>query len=139
VARPLDEVFDFFSSAENLERITPPWMRFRILTPRPIAMKPGARVSYRLRVHGIPVRWLTVIEKWTPPSGFVDVQKEGPYRLWRHTHRFRALDGGTAVTDDVEYALPLGILGRVAHRLQVARDLKEIFDYRAECIRQLFP
>jgi ligand-binding SRPBCC domain-containing protein len=128
--RPIAEVFDFFSRAENLERLTPPWMRFRILTPLPIEMKKSALISYALRVHGVPVRWLTEIESWNPPAEFVDVQLWGPFKLWRHTHRFASVDGGTRIEDRVEYALPFGRLGQLVHRLQVARDLARIFDYR---------
>jgi ligand-binding SRPBCC domain-containing protein len=138
IAKPIGEVFDFFSRAGNLERITPPWMRFRILTRSPISMKAGTTISYKLRVHGISIEWLTVIEKWTPPSEFIDIQKTGPYQFWRHTHRFYERDGGTVATDYVEYALPFGILGRLVNRLQVARDLKSIFDYRSERIQELF-
>lgn len=139
VPRSIEEVFDFFSRAENLERITPPWMHFRILTTRPIQMQPGAAIAYALRVRGIPLRWLTEIERWNPPYEFVDVQAEGPYKLWRHTHRFAEADGGTSIGDVVEYALPLGPLGRLVHRFQVARDLEQIFDYRAQRVRSLFP
>jgi hypothetical protein len=137
VPQPLPQAFEFFSRAENLERITPPWMRFRILTPQPIRMKPGATIAYALRVRGIPLRWLTVIESWNPPFEFVDVQARGPYRFWRHTHRFTEAEGGTSIVDTVEYALPFGLLGRLVHRLQVARDLARIFDYRAQRVQDL--
>ncbi|HEX8984528.1 MAG TPA: SRPBCC family protein [Bryobacteraceae bacterium] len=137
VPRPLAEVFDFFSRAENLERITPPWMRFRILTPPPITMKEGAAIAYALRVRGVPVHWLTEIERWNPPFEFVDVQTKGPYKLWRHTHRFAELEGGTSIVDTVQYALPFGLLGQLVHRLKVARDLSEIFDYRAQRVGTL--
>jgi len=133
----LPVVFDFFARAGNLEQITPPWMRFRILTPPPIIMKPGATIAYSLRVRGIPFRWLTQIERWDPPYGFVDVQVKGPYRLWRHSHRFSERDGGVLIANVVEYALPFGPLGRLFHRLQVARDLEGIFDYRAQRVRAL--
>jgi ligand-binding SRPBCC domain-containing protein len=136
--RPVPEVFDFFSRAENLEQITPPWMQFRILTPQPIQMRAGALILYALRVRGIPLRWVTEIEQWNPPHQFVDCQAKGPYRLWRHTHTFTAVDGGTSIVDNVEYALPFGPLGRLIHRLQVARDLAQIFDYRQQRIRTLF-
>jgi len=139
VPRPCPAVFEFFSRPENLERITPPWMRFRILTPPPIAMREGAAIAYALRVHGIPLRWLTEIERWNPPHEFIDVQAKGPYRLWRHTHRFSEVEGGTCIVDRVEYALPFGPLGRLVHRLQVARDLGRIFDYRAQCVQSLLP
>jgi ligand-binding SRPBCC domain-containing protein len=138
VPHPRPKVFDFFSRAENLERLTPPWMRFRILTPPPIEMKQGATISYSLRVRGIPLRWLTEIESWNPPSEFIDVQAKGPYKLWRHTHRFIETDGGTSIVDMVDYALPFGLLGRLVHRLQVARDLSRIFDYRAQRIQTSF-
>jgi ligand-binding SRPBCC domain-containing protein len=137
IPRPLPAVFDFFSRPENLEQITPPWLRFRILTPPPIAMKKGAVIEYALRVRGFPMRWLTEIERWDPPHGFVDVQRKGPYRLWRHTHRFFEADGGTRIVDDVAYALPFGPLGSLVHRFQVARDVSKIFDYRTERVRSL--
>ncbi len=137
VAFPLAQVFDFFSKAENLEVLTPPWLHFRILTPRPIKMRQGATIAYQLRLRGIPVRWFTKIQLWRPPYEFVDVQLEGPYRLWHHTHRFEEYDGGTRIVDIVRYALPFGQLGRLVHRLQVARDLAKIFDYREQRVRAL--
>lgn len=130
-------VFDFFSRAENLEQITPPWMHFRILTQPPIVMKPGATIAYSLRVRGIPLRWLTEIERWDPPYEFIDIQAKGPYTVWRHTHRFSEVGGGTRIADTVDYALPFGLLGRLVHRLRVARDLEEIFDYREQQVRAL--
>ena len=139
VPHPLPVIFDFFSRAENLERITPPWMRFRILTSPPIEMKQGAKIAYALRVRGIPLRWLTEIERWNPPCEFIDVQAKGPYQFWRHTHRFSEVEGGTLIVDTVHYALPFGLLGRLVHRVQVARDLSKIFDYRAQRVRALFP
>jgi ligand-binding SRPBCC domain-containing protein len=137
VARPLAEVFEFFSRAENLEAITPPWLRFQIEPPQPVEMRAGAEIAYRLRVHGIPLRWLTEIEVWRPPHEFVDVQLEGPYRLWRHRHRFTEVAGGTRIEDAVEYTLPFGPLGRLAHRLLVAHDVARIFDYRERQVRRL--
>jgi ligand-binding SRPBCC domain-containing protein len=138
VPHPLPEVFDFFSRAENLELLTPPWLRFRMLTLPPIHMQQGGTIEYALRIHGIPVRWLTEIEHWNPPYEFIDVQLKGPYRTWRHTHRFTAVEGGTSIVDMVRYELPLGMLGRMAHRLQVARDLSRVFDYRAGRVRDRF-
>lgn len=137
VACPLAQVFDFFSQAENLEALTPPWLRFRIATPQPIKMQQGATIAYQLRVRGIPIRWLTGIELWRPPHEFVDVQLKGPYRLWHHTHRFEEYHGGTRVVDIVRYALPFGPLGRLVHRLQVADDLAKIFNYREQRVRAL--
>jgi hypothetical protein len=137
VPLPLPRTFEFFSRTENLELITPPWMHFRITSPQPIEMRQGATIAYALRVRGIPLRWLTEIERWNPPFEFIDVQAKGPYRLWRHTHRFSEVAGGTSIVDIVDYALPFGLLGRLVHRLQVARDLSEIFDYRAERVQAL--
>jgi ligand-binding SRPBCC domain-containing protein len=137
IPQPVDAVFEFFSRAQNLERITPPWLRFRILTPSPIAMRRGAIIEYALRLHGLPIRWQTRIEEWDPPVGFVDVQVKGPYLLWRHTHRFVPANNGTTVIDRVEYALPFGIVGGVVHHLQVRRDLERIFDYRERQTRSI--
>ena len=135
VTCPVEKVFEFFSKAENLETLTPPWLRFQIETPQPIQMRQGATIAYRLHVRGVPLRWLTEIEIWRPPYEFVDVQVKGPYKLWRHTHSFVECDGGTRIVDIVRYALPFGLLGRWAHRLRVGRDLADIFDYREQRVR----
>jgi len=132
-----DEVFPFFADARNLERITPPWLQFHVVNAP--EMRQGALIEYRLRLHGVPIRWLTRIEEWTPGERFVDVQLRGPYALWHHTHEF-APDGddGTVMRDVVRYALPLWPLGEAAHALVVRRDLERIFDYRrAEVARRL--
>jgi ligand-binding SRPBCC domain-containing protein len=139
VARPLREVFDFFACAGNLEKLTPPWMHFRILTPQPLAIRQGTDIRYKLRVRWIPITWVSKIEEWNPPYEFTDVQWKGPYRFWHHRHRFSAREGGTSIEDTVRYALPFGLLGRLVHRLQVSRDLARIFDYRAQQVRALFP
>ncbi len=132
------EVFAFFSDARNLEAITPPLLRFRVLTPDPIAMGPGALIRYRLRVRGMPVGWLTAIREWDPPRRFVDEQLRGPYAVWHHTHTFEPHPGGgTLMRDEVRYALPLGPLGELARRLFVARDVEAIFDFRAQRITEL--
>lgn len=135
IERPLAEVFAFYADARNLERITPPWLGFEVITPRPIEMAVGALVEYRLRLHGIPVRWRTRIEEWRPPHRFVDAQLSGPYSLWHHTHTFRT-DGesATVLGDRVRYAIPFGPLGEGARTLFVARDLEQIFDYRQEAV-----
>ena len=125
-----EEVFEFYANAANLEQITPEWLGFRIVSAQPIEMAPGTLIEYRLRLHGVPVRWLTRIETWEPGERFVDVQVEGPYRLWHHTHSFEPHDDGTRVRDEVRYALPLGPVGALAHRLFVRRDLERIFDFR---------
>jgi len=136
--RRIDEVIAFFAEARNLERITPPWLVFRVLTPDPIEMRVGTLIDYRLRVHGIPLSWTTRIEQWDPGVGFVDRQIAGPYRLWHHRHTFHAQGAGTVVSDVVDYALPLGPLGELAHRLLVRRDLERIFAHRhAAAAREL--
>jgi len=132
-----EEVFDFFADAMNLQRITPPWLGIRVLTPPPIAMAPGARIEYRLRLHGLPLRWLTQISVWEPPHGFVDVQLRGPYRLWHHTHSFEPDGDGVRVRDVVRYALPLGPLGGLANAAFVRRDLARIFDHRQQAVARL--
>jgi ligand-binding SRPBCC domain-containing protein len=129
VARDLETTFGFFADAGNLQRLTPPWLDFSILTPQPIPMRQGALIDYRIKVHGVPIRWRTEIAEWAPPVRFVDRQLRGPYRLWHHTHTFRSVDEGTIVEDTVRYR-PLG--GTLAHRLFVKRDLERIFTYRQE-------
>ena len=128
--RPVDEVFSVFAQARNLERITPPWLRFRVLTPEPIEMRVGTVIEYRLHVHGVPLKWVSRIEEWQPGRGFVDRQVHGPYGLWHHRHTFTASGDATVVGDIVDYALPLGPIGELAHRPFVRRDLKRIFDFR---------
>jgi ligand-binding SRPBCC domain-containing protein len=137
VARPLDEVFEFFSSASNLELLTPSLMHFEIVTPGPIAMAPGTLIEYRLRVHGIPIRWISRIEEWEQGRRFVDRQLKGPYKLWHHTHEFEEMPGGTKVSDSVRYELPLGVLGELGGLPLVRRDLARIFDYRREAVQKL--
>jgi ligand-binding SRPBCC domain-containing protein len=133
----LGEVFEFFARAGNLERITPPWLRFRLLTPEPIAMRAGAIIRYRLALHGLPLRWASRIDEWEPGRGFVDRQLSGPYRLWHHRHGFEARGAGTLVRDSVHYALPLAALGEIAHAALVRRDLERIFDYRQARVAEL--
>jgi ligand-binding SRPBCC domain-containing protein len=134
IARPLGEVFEFFSDAGNLEALTPAFLRFRFLTPLPIAMKVGARIDYALSLFGVPIRWRTRIEDWQPDVQFVDVQESGPYSHWRHTHSFEAAGNSTIVRDRVDYVVPFGALGSVAHFLFVGRMLDRIFDFRRDKI-----
>ena len=138
ISRPIESVFAFFADARNLERITPPWLKFSILTPAPIEMRSGAIIEYRIGWGPVLLRWRTEILDWNPPHHFIDVQRRGPYRLWHHAHRFEAVDGGTRMSDIVEYALPLGPLGRMMHAMCVRRDLERIFDYRRNIIEQVF-
>jgi ligand-binding SRPBCC domain-containing protein len=131
------EVFAFFESAENLARITPPSLGFRILTPLPITMKVGTVIDYTIRWLGFPVRWRTLITTYEPPDLFVDEQINGPYSLWHHAHRFEDTPEGTRMTDEVHYCLPFGPFGDLAHGFLVQRQLEHIFDYRATVIGQL--
>ena len=132
---PIDEVFAFYGDALNLERITPPWLGFEVTTPKPIEMRVGTLIEYRLRLHRVPVRWRTRIEAWEPPHRFVDVQIRGPYSLWEHTHEFEEDGpGATIIRDRVRYSIPFGPLGKLADRLLVRRDLKQIFDYRRDAV-----
>ena len=135
--RPREEVFAFFADARNLEAITPPWLHFGVRTPRPIEMGVGTQIAYRMRLHGLPVRWLTRIDRWEPGRLFVDRQLSGPYRLWHHTHTFADCPGGTIMRDRVRYALPLGPLGEVARLGLVGADLRRIFDFRREAVAGL--
>jgi len=138
VPAPLAQVFAFFSEARNLETLTPPWLRFEVLTPDPIEMRAGAVIEYRLRLRGLPMRWASRIEEWQPGRRFVDRQVRGPYRLWHHTHDFEEHRDGTLIRDTVRYELPLGPLGSLAHAAFVRRDLARVFDYRHEQVAALW-
>jgi ligand-binding SRPBCC domain-containing protein len=135
IALPIAEVFAFYGDAHNLERITPPWLGFEVTTPGPIEMGVGTLIEYRLRLHRVPVQWRTRVEAWEPPRRFVDVQVKGPYSLWEHTHEFEEDGpGATIIRDRVRYSIPFGPLGELADRLLVARDLRQIFDFRREAV-----
>jgi ligand-binding SRPBCC domain-containing protein len=133
LARPVDQVFDFFANAHNLQELTPPFLRFEILTPDPIILRQGTIIDYRLRLRGIPVRWRSEISAWEPPHRFVDTQLRGPYRWWVHEHRFEAAASGTLMTDRVEYNV-LG--GALVNSLLVEPDLRRIWAYRDREVRR---
>ena len=136
LSHPIDQVFEFFSRAENLNLLTPPWVRFSILPPTPVDMAVGAIIEYRIRLRGVPVKWRSEITEWDPPFAFCDEQRRGPYRFWAHRHTFEERPGGTLVTDHVDY----GVLGgALVNRLFVAGELKKIFGYRREKLAELFP
>lgn len=134
INRPIEQLFPFFAAAANLEAITPPWLRFRMITPEPIDMHRGTIIEYRLRIHGVPIRWKSRIDEWEPGHRFLDRQLRGPYRLWEHLHVLEPHPEGTVSRDQVRYALPLGPLGTLANAVLVRRDLERVFDYRREAI-----
>ncbi len=138
VPRPISQVFPFFSDAHNLERITPGFLRFRILTPAPIIMGTGTIIDYRLHILGIPQRWRTRIELFEPPRMFVDLQTDGPYAYWRHLHEFEETAEGSMIRDQVEYEMPFGFLGTLTHFLLVRHMLDRIFDFRCDSINKIF-
>jgi ligand-binding SRPBCC domain-containing protein len=154
VSVPLEETFRFHADPRNLGRITPPWLAFTLERAElqgvatregrnaseagdDIEMAEGLRLHYRIRPLLVPQRWTSEITVWDPPHRFVDEQVRGPYRRWHHEHRFRSVPGGTEITDRVEYELPLGPLGKLAHLLLVRRQLGSIFDYRERTITKL--
>lgn len=138
VPRPIDEVFPFFADAHNLEKLTPEFLNFEILNISTPQLAAGTLIDYRLRLHGIPLRWRTKIDEWEPGRRFVDVQLQGPYALWHHTHEFEPCDGGTLVRDRVRYRLPAGALGALVAGSFVQRDVNRIFDYRRERLEEIF-
>lgn len=132
---PPEELFPFFAYAANLDAITPPWLNFRIVTPQPVAMRAGTLIDYKLRVHGLPLRWRMLILEWQPPHRFVDEQLRGPYRQWIDTRTFEPRDGGTLARDAMHYAVPFDF---IAHPLLVRRDIEKIFAFRQEALRRRF-
>lgn len=128
------DVFAFFSDAQNLEKITPPWLEFKIISISTPTIEKGTLLDYALKIHGIPVRWTTLIEEWNPPHFFVDRQLKGPYSLWHHTHRFVDEGDKTRMIDEIRYQLPLGLLGEIFAGWLVHRDIRRIFDYRKQMI-----
>jgi ligand-binding SRPBCC domain-containing protein len=133
--QPRADVFGFFSDAANLDLITPPWVNFQMITRLPIEMHVGTLIDYKLRIHGLPVRWRSKITVWEPPVRFVDEQLRGPYQLWIHEHTFAERDGGTLICDRVQYAVPFDCL---AYPLLVRGDVKRIFRYRSDTLRRRF-
>ena len=133
---PIDMVFAFFADATNLERITPPELKFKILTPTPIDIRTGTLIDYQLGLFFLKFGWRTEIREWNPPHHFVDVQLKGPYKQWIHCHEFTPIPGGTRITDHVDYELPLSPLGDVALPI-IKLQLGRIFRYRTEATRQL--
>ena len=136
--KPVAEVFAFFSNAENLELLTPPWLHFHIVSTSTLNVEKNTLINYKLKIHGLPVKWQSIIEDYAPPTFFVDSQTNGPYKKWHHTHRFYEVAGGTLVMDHVRYRAPLGILGYAIALLFIKRDLRRIFAYRQNQLAQIF-
>lgn len=136
INQPINEVFSFFSSAENLEKITPPWLHFNIVTPTPIEMQKGALIDYRLKLHGLPIKWRTEIEAWLPPHRFVDQQLRGPYKKWYHEHTFESLGPNRTLAKDNVHYIPR--FGSLVHKYFVRPDLEKIFGYRQEQLQKHF-
>jgi ligand-binding SRPBCC domain-containing protein len=133
---PRDQLFEFFSDASNLQSLTPAWLHFSVVTPPPIHIAAGTVIDYRLRVHGVPIRWQSCISVWEPPWRFIDEQTHGPYRRWHHQHVFEPTDGGTLCRDTVDYEVYGGSL---INTLFVRPDLFKIFAFRQSRLRELFP
>ncbi|MGI8992057.1 MAG: SRPBCC family protein [Bryobacteraceae bacterium] len=135
-AVPIVEAFRIFEDPSNLARITPSWLNFRV-TSRQVQMRKGAEITYRIAWLGLPISWKTIITEYDPPHRFVDEQARGPYAMWRHRHEFQEVPGGTVVSDRVDYILPLGPLGRLAHWMVVKPQLREIFRFRQRAIAKM--
>lgn len=133
---PPEKIFPFFADAGNLQILTPPWLDFIVVSPRPMEVREGALIDYKLRIHGLSLRWRTRINIWEPPHRFVDEQIRGPYRQWIHEHLFEPHDGGTLAIDRVSYAVPFDFL---THRFFVRRDIEKIFAFRETALKKQFP
>ena len=138
IRKPIDEVFSFFSNPENLEKLTPKYLKFKIITPLPIIMDKGQTIEYTIKLRGFSMRWSSIISLYNPPYSFIDEQVMGPYSKWHHTHKFTEIDDGTLIEDDVIYRIPLGWIGKLANYIFVKNDLEKIFQYRKEKIIKIF-
>jgi ligand-binding SRPBCC domain-containing protein len=138
IPAPISDVFSFFGNAENLNLITPPWLYFKILTPRPIQMKKNALIDYSIKLLGLRMTWKTEITTWEPPDRFIDCQLKGPYRVWEHTHLFEEKKGGTQMMDIVRYSVPGFVLSPLVHFLFVRPRLERIFSFRERSILDYF-
>jgi ligand-binding SRPBCC domain-containing protein len=138
IPQKVNQVFPFFSDEKNLEKLTPSSLNFQVLKKSTERMQAGTLIDYKLRVHGFPLRWRTLIESWSPDKSFVDTQLKGPYKQWHHTHEFNEIYGGTLMRDRVKYQLPFGFLGNVFLADFIKSDIEKIFSYRKKIIAQLF-
>jgi len=137
IDRPIEEVFAFFSDVKNLEKITPPWLKFRVLYQSTPAITEGTRFKYKLKIKGIPVYWKSLISSWKLNESFVDEQLKGPYAKWHHTHLFKNLGGRTQMTDRIIYRVPMGHLGQLLLGSYIHNDIKKIFLYRSKVVTEL--
>ncbi|MCJ8276869.1 MAG: DUF1731 domain-containing protein [Bdellovibrionales bacterium] len=133
-----EEVFPFFADAKNLEKITPEILHFKVLNSSTETVQNNTEINYKLKINGVPVRWKTLIIDWNPPHQFVDNQEKGPYKKWHHTHTFEELGGGTLMTDQVDFIIPLGLLGYGMTSWKVEADVQNIFNYRREVIHEIY-
>lgn len=138
IKKEIVKVFEFFSKAENLNKVTPPMLGFKIITKLPVEMKKGTIIDYKIKLNGIPLSWRTEITKWDPPFLFEDIQARGPYKLWIHEHRFQEINGSTEMTDTVKYLSPGGIFEFIPHNLIVKKKVESIFNYREKIFKELF-
>lgn len=138
IPHKVDEVFRFFSEAKNLETITPPWLNFKVVNKTTENLQEDTKINYKLKVHGIPLKWQSVISEWHPNQKFVDWQSKGPYKKWHHTHEFFPVKNGTVMTDRVLYKVPMGELGKIASFNLVKKDIEKIFSYRTQQIEKMY-
>ncbi|MBK8550654.1 MAG: SRPBCC family protein [Ignavibacteria bacterium] len=138
IKKNIEDVFEFFSKAENLNRITPPVLGFRIITKLPLEMKKGTLIDYKIKLNGIPFNWRTEITEWKPPFYFEDTQIKGPYKIWIHEHKFERTGNDTRMTDIINYLSPGGILEFIPHNLVVRKKVESIFDYREKVLKKIF-
>lgn len=137
IPRPIDDVFKFFSEEGNLERITPELLNFHVVGKSTDLVQEGTIIDYKLKVHGVPLKWKSVITNWNPPYRFVDHQESGPYKKWHHTHLFIPYGDETLIIDEVYFILPLGMIGKIFAGSFVTKDVSSIFDYRYRAIKEL--
>jgi ligand-binding SRPBCC domain-containing protein len=134
----LASVFKFFEDPRNLKEITPPWLSFQVVSASDEVMRQGTKIRYKIRWLGLSMRWESLIAEYERDVRFADEMLRGPYKSWYHVHEFKTVANGVEMFDRLEYALPFGPLGRLAHWLVVRRQLRAIFDYREKRIRQIF-
>lgn len=138
VARPVEEVFAFFSEAKNLEKITPPYLHFSILKTSTESIEKNTLIDYRLKLHGMPFKWKTLINDYVKNEFFIDEQVKGPYKLWVHTHSFIPENNGTRINDHITYKIPFGYIGNLLLKQYINNDLNKIFEYRKKIIEEVF-